>query len=219
MFKISQQTISELENEILHYHHQQNIDKKTYRYENAARMLQNRISELSIRLQTEIRGKMSLEESKQLCEQKLVSFDKKYKILMIEHGHVMKDMKRTEVILRENRQEIDRLKNERDEYEKRYRIISEVHSHCRTRESISHVKIGEALCLAEAAIGEKKAAENKKKELREEFDRLAANIGNVLEEAGTQFEVNVEKLKLNYKEELTLMDDFLKKVYSFYSNA
>lgn len=136
------------------------------RYENATKILQNKTIELSKRLQTEEKEKMSLEESKKMCEQKLLSLDKKYRILMMEHEKVMKDLRKTENIMKENREQIQLLKNERDEYEKRYRMISEVHSHCRTRESMSHVKISEALNVAEAAMKEKQTAEIRERELR-----------------------------------------------------
>lgn len=90
--------------------------------------------------------------------------------LTIEHQQVMGQLKSLEQILRDNRIYVASLKRERDEYERQYRTICEIHKNYKSRELTAYEKIQEALNVAEMAIKEKNAALEREKEVRGEFE-------------------------------------------------
>lgn len=86
--------------------------------------------------------------------------------LLAEHKQVMEELANAEQIARTNRLQLATLKNERDEFEKQYQMLSDLHSQCRPRETIHFAKIQESVNLAEAAIKERDAAIDREKEIR-----------------------------------------------------
>lgn len=86
--------------------------------------------------------------------------------LIAEHKQVMEQLTNAEQVARTNRAQMTALKNERDEFEKQYRSLSEMHSQCRIRETIHSAKIQESMNMMELAIKEKDEAIEREKEIR-----------------------------------------------------
>lgn len=78
----------------------------------------------------------------------------------------MEQLANAEQIARTNRLQLTTLKSERDEFEKQYRMLCDLHSQCRIRETLHFTKIQDSVALAEAAIKERDAAIQREKEIR-----------------------------------------------------
>lgn len=78
----------------------------------------------------------------------------------------MEQLTNAEQIARTNRLQLTTLKSERDEFEKQYRMLSDLHSQCRIRETLHFTKIQDSVALAEAAIKERDASIQREKEIR-----------------------------------------------------
>lgn len=78
----------------------------------------------------------------------------------------MEQLANAEQIARTNRIQMTTLKSERDEFEKQYRALTDLHSQCRIRETLHLAKVQESLNVAEAAIKERDAAIEHEKEIR-----------------------------------------------------
>lgn len=83
---------------------------------------------------------------------------------------MVEQLKNFELILRQNRLQIMGLRRERDNFEKRYMEMCEIHKQYQVRESINYSKIQDALNVAETAINEKNAALEREKEIRGKFN-------------------------------------------------
>lgn len=78
----------------------------------------------------------------------------------------MKQLNENEKIANKNRFEIMELSAERDSLRKQLDEVSFAHRKCKQRENMFHLKISEALELAEDAIKEKFKSEEREKELK-----------------------------------------------------
>lgn len=78
----------------------------------------------------------------------------------------MEQLANAEQIARTNRVQLATLKNERDEFEKQYRLLSDMHSQCRIRESLNYAKVQDSVNVAETAVKERDAAIEREKEIR-----------------------------------------------------
>lgn len=86
--------------------------------------------------------------------------------LVAEHKQVMEQLSNAEQIAHTNRVQLTALKNERDEFEKQYRLLSDMHSQCRIRETLHFAKIQDSVNVADAAIKERDTAIEREKEIR-----------------------------------------------------
>lgn len=86
--------------------------------------------------------------------------------LLAEHKQIMEELANAEQIARTNRVQLATLKSERDEFEKQYQVLSDLHSQCRIRETTHFAKIQESVNLAETAIKERDTAIDREKEIR-----------------------------------------------------
>lgn len=86
--------------------------------------------------------------------------------LIAEHKQVMEQLANAEQIAHTNRVHLTTLKSERDEFEKQYRVLSDMHSQCRIREMLNFAKIQDSVNVAEGAIKERDAAIEREKEIR-----------------------------------------------------
>ncbi|XP_031618135.1 interactor of constitutive active ROPs 2, chloroplastic-like [Contarinia nasturtii] len=212
LWKISQQTICNLEAEIDQYLKQSNNPDSVQQLANQIRASEQKIIELRHEIDSGKTIEMSLAKSKSICEAQMNALDKKYNDLAIEHKEVLAQLKNMENVLRENRFEMVEIRKERDEYKKQMKSLSELHKQYQVRETVAHTKIQDALHMVEAALAEKHAALQREKEIRDECDQLALTIGRVMEEAGEKVEVNIDEIKSNYAQRLQKFEDIIKKL-------
>lgn len=93
--------------------------------------------------------------------------------LIVEHKQVMEQLVNTEQIAGTNRLLMTTLKAERDEFEKQYRLLSDLHSQCKIREMLHFTKIQDSVNLAETAIKERDVAIEREKEIRGKLNAVA----------------------------------------------
>lgn len=91
--------------------------------------------------------------------------------LIVEHKQVMEQLTNGEQIARTNRDQLTTLKSERDESEKQFRLLSDLHSQCRIRETLHFAKIQDSVNVAEVAIKERDAAIEREAEVRGKLRR------------------------------------------------
>lgn len=91
--------------------------------------------------------------------------------LMVEHKQVMEQLTNGEQIARTNRDQLTTLKSERDEFEKQFRLLSDLHCQCRIRETLHFAKIQDSVNVAEVAIKERDAAIEREAEVRGKLGR------------------------------------------------
>ncbi|XP_055323912.1 uncharacterized protein LOC129578801 isoform X2 [Sitodiplosis mosellana] len=218
LWKISQQTICNLEAEINQYLKQSNCPDSVQQLKNQIRASEQKIVELRHEIDSGKSIEMSLEQSKNACEVQMRTLDKKYNDLTIEHRDVLAQLKNMENVLRDNRFETTELRKERDAYKKQLKSYCELHKQYQLRESIAHTKMHDALQMIETALAEKNAAMLREKEIRDECDQLALTIGKVMEEAGDKVEGNIDEIKTNYTQRMHKLEDIIKKVWFSNSN-
>lgn len=86
--------------------------------------------------------------------------------LIVEHRDVLNQLKNMESAIYESRNEIADLKGARDDYKRKFTLLSEEHKRCELREKEAYAKLSEALHMVDTAITEKNAALQREKELR-----------------------------------------------------
>lgn len=156
------------------------------------RASEQQVNGLKHDLHVEKSTKMSIENSKAMCETQMNILDKKYngeyyivsfnklktnlllhfvysiyKIdLIVEHRDVLNQLKNMESAIYESRSEITDLKIARDDYKRKVSLLSEEHKRCEAREKQAYAKLVEALHMVDTAIADKNAALHREKELR-----------------------------------------------------
>lgn len=81
----------------------------------------------------------------------------------------MSQLKNVEGVLRDNRDEMAKLKKERDELKTKYSLVCEQRQRSEQREAVALKKVMDALQMVDAAIAEKDAASAREKEIRGKF--------------------------------------------------
>lgn len=196
LWKVSQETINRLEDEIKNYRSQLEFQPKTVenlkgRYENALNCLQENVKS----------------QKKELVRQIKINCD------MVAEGHraqnKIKDLKGKLKDMKPNREEVDAAKRENESLKvrntelekmlkKAHRIIDE--RMCSEQEALE--KVQEALILSESAVNEKNLALNREQMCKEECKNFASIIGEVMDDAAKKVEDNYKDLQYKYKCEI-----------------
>lgn len=193
LWKVSQQTINRLEDEIKNYRSQLGFQPKALqnlkgRYEVALNGLQDNVKS----------------QKKELVKQLKINCE------MVAEGHKaqaqIKELKDKLNDMEPNTEEIDAVKSENEELKvrntelekllkKAHRIVDE--KMCSEQEALE--KVQEALFLSESAVNEKNLALSREQLCKEECKNFASIIGEVMDDAAKKVEDNYKDLQARYK--------------------
>lgn len=196
LWKVSQQTVNRLEDEIKNYRSQLGSQPKTA--ENLKGRYENALSDLQENWKS---------QKKELGKQIKINCE------MVAEGHraqnQIKELKGKLKDMEPNREEVDAAKRENETLKvrntelekmlkKAHRIIDE--RMCSEQEALE--KVQEALILSESAVNEKNLALNREQICKEECKNFASIIGEVMDDAAKKVEDNYNDLQCKYKCEI-----------------